>query len=179
MTMRISRFVAGTLGLTASVLTIWAERAGPLEVVAGLEVGPAGFALAAAALLGVFGALVSPTVIQWCLVRWGVRQRQFKKLAPEIRSLRAVLIHDDDDVVNARDRCFDLETRLRHLGVSSLGPKTEIDYSIFIEMAERGAWREARRRFPAANPPDNGLEESARGRGGARAAQPSTRRREA
>ena len=165
MTMRIVRFVTGTLGLTASVLTIWAERAGPLEVVAGLEVGPAGFALTAAAMLGVFGALVSPTAIQWCLARWRVRQRQFRELALEIRSLRAVLIHDDDHVVKARDRCLDLETRLRRLGISSLGPKTEIDHSIFIELAERGAWREARRRFPATNPPDNGLKESARGRG--------------
>ncbi|MCY4634536.1 MAG: hypothetical protein OXG04_08560 [Acidobacteria bacterium] len=149
MTMRVSRFVTATLGLVASVLTIWAERAGPLEVVAGLEVGPAGFAVVAAVLLGVFGALVSPTVSQWCLARWSVRQRQFRELAPVIRALRPALIHDDRGYRD-QDLALDVEVRLRRLGLSVLSPKTEVDYARFIEMAERGAWREARRRFPAA-----------------------------
>ena len=148
MPMRVSRFVTATLGLTASVLTIWAERAGPLEVVAGLEVGPAGFALVAAILLGAFGALVSPTATPWCLARWRVRQRQFRELEPEIRALRPALIHDDR-FDGDTDRVHDVEAKLRRLGMSILSPKTAVDYARFIEMAERGAWRDARRRFPA------------------------------
>ena len=103
--------------------------AGPLEVIAGVEVGPAGFALIAAVPLSVFGALVSPRVTRWHLARWRQRQHAFRELAPEIRELRAVLVHEDDGVVDARDRILDLETRLRRLGISTLCPKTEVDYA--------------------------------------------------
>ena len=138
-----------TLAAVPGAFMVWAHLAGPLEVIAGVEVAPAGFALITAAPSSVFVALVSPGTTRWCVERWRERQHGFRELAPEIRELRPVLVHEDDDAVaDARGRLFDLETKLRRLGVSALYPKTEVDYAIFIEMAERGAWKEARKTFP-------------------------------
>ena len=143
-------YVSGAITLTASVLTIWASRVGPLQVLTGLEVGAAGLALVAAVPAGVVASMVMPTVARWFLTFWGRRQRKFRELAPAIRELRHELKGEylgDGDL----DLALDVETRLRRLGISILAPRAEVGagYAALIEMAERGAWKEARRRFPA------------------------------
>ena len=144
---RIARWVFGAVSFVASVIAIdgWLRDRGPESVFGSLEVHPAGWALISAVSVGVFGALVSP----WILPRLQKRKHEFMRLGSEIRAMRTVLIHKDDELVmSPKDRLFDLGTRLERLGVDLLGPKDEVDYAAFIEMAERGAWREARRRFP-------------------------------
>ena len=156
--------VIGAITLTSGVLTIRAELAGPLEVVAGLEVGPAGFALATGALLGVFASVIMPTVAQWYLARWPSPRRRFRELAPAVRTLRHVLFEhttrSDDDPDPELDQAFDVEIRLQRLGISILAPGNPADYAVLIELAERGAWREARRKFPTERRPCPGPERS-------------------
>lgn len=159
MMQRVAGWVFGCMAIVADVMGIWTARSDEsLKVIGEVELHPAGWALLAAAFTGLWGALVVPTLVErWWTARHQERIRRFKALLPEIVEVRAGLRRDspleggprqEDDPEYWTDlfRQKDLEAKLRTLGIALYSVKYD-EYSILIDMAERGAAGEAQKRF--------------------------------
>ena len=160
MIQRPAGWVFGCLGVVANVIGIWTAWSDEsLKVVGEVELHPAGWALLAAAFTGLWGALVvRPLFERWWTAPRRDRIQRFKALLPEIIEVRAGFRRDSPLEGGPRPKndpkywsdLFgqkDLQAKLRTLGIELYSVKYD-EYSVLIDMAERGAVSEAQRRFP-------------------------------
>ena len=146
---RLWAWVSGGFGFVSSVLGVVAHACGPLKVVGDVEIHPAGWALAASVAFAVLGALlVQPLII----APRRARVARFRGLLPRVLAVRNRQV----DGTQAEFEQMGLTTQddvraaLSKLGIDfgATRPHTPV----FCDMLERGALREAQKRFPLHRP---------------------------
>lgn len=164
---RAWQWVTGSLSLVASVLAIVSHVGGPLKLVGGLEVHPTAWILVVTVFAGLFGAsVVHPVIDRWMLAPWRARVERFRGLKQEIVAVRNGFDQDLADRAHRQERgapraalgpqrlrhlheMADMDARLRNLGIGFFGSSGgDMDFATLIDMMERGALREAQKRFP-------------------------------
>ena len=156
------QWVSAALGVTASVLAIVAKLSKPLKVLGDMEVHATAWVLVATVFFGMFGASLHQVIDRWVFAPRRERVSRFQQLKPEVdrvlqnlyrgirdRPHRSQPAHSSyAENVEMLQLTSALNVRLRAIGV---GPTTGLDpeeYLILVDMMERGALREARKRFP-------------------------------
>ena len=148
--------------MAANALTITTARGEPLKIVGNVEVHPTGWFLLGVVFLGLFGATMAPTIDRWLFEPRRRRTLRFAKLKPEVdrilqnlyrgirdRPSRAQPEHSSRaENLDLLEFTNGLNVRLRAIGVGEITGLDVTEYLILVDMMERGALREARKRFP-------------------------------
>ena len=151
MILQICRWVTGGLSVTASIIAIVSAVEGPLKVIGETEIHATAWVLLAAVSVSVLGALlVQPLIECWWIAPRRARINRFREMLPRVLLVKTPL-DQGVTLTEAQKRQYavyraDLRASLRKLDIDIDGAIAEI--SIFTDMLERGALREAQKAFP-------------------------------
>ena len=154
--------MTGGLALGANALTITTARGEPLKVVGNVEVHATGWFLLGVVFLGLFGASMAPIIDRWLFEPRRQRTLRFGELKPEVDRILKNLYRGIRDRPNRAqpehsspaenlemlELTNGLNVRLRAIGVGQITGLDVTEYLTLVDMMERGALREARKRFP-------------------------------
>ena len=147
---RMATGVATGITIVTGGLMFLSWASGPLRVVGDVEVHPAGWALVAGISASVLGVLL---LHPFFIVPWQASVERFRSLLPRVQGIRKRQFESSDEDSEAvtlmhDSAVHDATAALHTLGVRLSSAFSPHDFPILLDMMERGALREARKRFP-------------------------------
>ena len=161
---RTWQWVSGGLGVTSSALAIAAAVGEPLKLIGDMEVHAAAWVIVATVFFAMFCASIHQFIDRWVFAPRRERIARFRALKAEVDKILSNFyqgIHDRPHRKRPEDSSYTqnvellritsgLNVRLHALGIGSVNGKTIVEYETLMDIMERGALKEARKRFPLA-----------------------------
>ena len=164
---RTWQWVSGGLGVTSSALAIAAAVDEPLKLIGDMQVHAAAWVIVATVFFAMFCASMHQLIDLWMFAPRRERIARFRGLKAEVEKILSNYyqgIVDRPHRKRPEDSSYTqnvellrittgLNVRLRALGIGSINGKPAdivVEHEALIDMMERGALKEARKRFPLA-----------------------------
>lgn len=145
----------------ASTLTVVTATREPLKVIGDMDVHATAWILLATVAFSLCGASMTPIIDRWLFAPRRERIDRFRQLKPRVDAIIENLYRgirdrphrtrpeqsNRDENIELQRLESELDVRLRAIGVGPIPLDVE-KYSVLADMMERGALREAPKRFP-------------------------------